>query len=118
MKNKFIVVALLGWAGWLHFSLSALAQPVAATPAATGIGQTNATLHSSVNPNGALAAAYYQYGLTTNYDNLGGFVALPATNPAQTLPGLSVNSLRGPAGASWTQTSAQVTNWSSVASSA
>src|ERR1044072_2135844 len=118
MKNKFIVIALLGGAGLLHFPLTAVAQPVATTLAATGIGQTNATLHGTVNPNGALAAAYYQYGVTTNYDGLGGFVALPATNAAQTLAGLVVNSLRTTAGANWTPTGAPSTNWESVASSA
>src|SRR5215204_2844836 len=94
LNNKSIIVALLGM---LQVDHKAAAQPAATTLAATSIGQTNATLQGTVNPNGASAAAYYQYGLTTNYDNLGGFVALPATNAAQTLPGLIVNSLRSPA---------------------
>src|SRR5678815_1275282 len=63
-------------------------------------------------------SAYYQYGLTTNYGYLGGFIALPATNTTLTLPGLVLNASQGAAGASWTQTSAPVTNSVSIASSA
>src|SRR5262249_54638089 len=91
---------------------------VATTLPATSITPTNATLHGSVNPNGAIAAAYYQYGLTTNYGYRGGFAPLPATNNTFNLPGLMVNALQGPAGASWIQTGASNTNWSSIASSA
>src|SRR5205085_7568021 len=72
-KFKFLVVAWLSGAGLFQFLPTVSAQPAATTLAATGIGQTNATLHGTVNPNGALATAYYQYGLTTNYDNLVGF---------------------------------------------
>jgi photosystem II stability/assembly factor-like uncharacterized protein len=122
MKNKLIVAALLGWLGVFNFQLTTMAQTVATTLAATSIGQTNATLNGTVNPNGTLAAAYFQYGLTTNYDNLGGYMALPVTNTAQTLPGLVVNSLQEPAGANWIQTSVpgtvNGTNLSSIASSA
>jgi hypothetical protein len=102
MKNHCIFLAVLSGVALVYFPLIADAQPVATTLAATSVGQTNATLNGTVNPNGATAAAYFQYGLTTNYGNIGSFLALPATNTAQTLPGLVVNALQGPAGANWT----------------
>src|ERR1700730_9599480 len=118
MKNRFILVALLCGFGLLHFPVTAVAQPVATTLAATSITSSNATLNGTVNPNGALAVGYYQYGLTTNYDNLGGLVALSATNTTQTVPGLVVNALHGPVGTNWTGTSASIANWDGIASSA
>ncbi len=41
--------------------------PTATTEAATGIQQTEATLHASVNPNGPEAEYYFEYGTTTSY---------------------------------------------------
>jgi hypothetical protein len=117
-KNRLIVVALLSWLSSLNLHLTAMAQPLATTLAATSVTSTNATLNGTVNPNGAKAAAYFQYGLTTNYDNLGGFIAQPATNTAQTLPGLVVNALHGPGGSNWTNTGSPSTNWQSIVSSA
>src|SRR6266487_3870546 len=94
-------IALRGRTNIMPPTITTGEKATATTPSAIRIGQTNATLHGTVNPNGALAAAYYQYGVTTNYDGLGGFVALPATNAAQTLAGLVVNSLRSAAGANF-----------------
>src|SRR5262245_32893111 len=67
MKNQFMALALVAGIGLLHFPFTAVALPVATTLAATSIGQTNATLNGRVNPNGAVTAVYFQYGLTTNY---------------------------------------------------
>jgi len=117
-QNKVIIIALLGAVALLHFPVTSAAQPAATTLAATGIGQTNATLNGTVNPNGAPAVAYFQYGPTTNYGYLGGYVALPATNTTLTLPGLMVNASHGAAGATWTQTTAPNKDWYSIASSA
>jgi hypothetical protein len=120
MKTNLILVVLLAGIGLLLSPLvTTAAPPVATTQAATGIGPANAILHGRVNPNGAAAAAYFQYGLTTNYDNLGGFTALPSTNGAITLPGLPVNSLNSPDGADWTLApGVPVKNWATVASAA
>src|SRR5262249_33698606 len=71
---------LLGGVSLLHFSLTALAQPVATTLAATSIGPTNATLNGKVNPNGAITSAYFRYGSTTNYDGYSATNSLGATN--------------------------------------
>ncbi len=118
MKTKFTAFALLSGLGLLHFPVIAAAQPVATTLAATSISQTNATINGTVNPNGAVAVAYFQYGLTTNYGNIGGFIALPATNTAQTLAGLVVNALTGAAGANWTRASAPLVPYLAFSSSA
>ena len=118
MKSHLTTIALLGGIGLLHFPLAAGAQPVATTLAATSVTSSNATLNGTVNPNGAVAVGYFQYGLTTNYGNIGGFLALPATNTALTLPGLVVNALTGAAGANWTRASAPVLPYLAIASSA
>src|SRR3954468_17202473 len=73
MKCPLIVCALLGGVALLHFPLTTVAQPVATTLAATSVTSTNSTVNGTVNPNGTFAAAYFQYGLTTNYGYLGGF---------------------------------------------
>jgi outer membrane protein assembly factor BamB len=48
--------------------------PLASAPAVTTLGASNittttATLNGVVNPNGTATAAWFQWGLTTNYDN-------------------------------------------------
>jgi hypothetical protein len=43
--------------------------PVVTTLAATSITASTAVLNSSINPNGAQAAVYFQYGFTTSYGN-------------------------------------------------
>jgi len=118
MKNKSVIFTFFGGIGLLHFSLTAVTQPVAVTLAATSIGPTNATVNGTVNPNGYAAYAYFQYGLTTNYDSESVIASLPATNAALNVPGLVVTALSGPAGTNWTVTSAPSTNWSTIASSA
>src|SRR5271168_3727632 len=118
MTNKVIAFPLLGLFGLLNFHFTAVAQPVATTLAATAITTTNATLNGTVNPNGGVTTAYFQYGLTTNYSNLGGLTDLPATNITLPLPGLVINSLRGAAGVTWAPTSAPSETWQSIAASA
>jgi hypothetical protein len=41
--------------------------PFAESGSATGVGETTATLHGGVNPNGLEAKYYFEYGLTTSY---------------------------------------------------
>ncbi len=43
--------------------------PKVITLAATDIRTNSATLNGSVDPNGFNSMAWFQYGLTTNYDN-------------------------------------------------
>src|SRR2546428_114418 len=68
----------------LNSLLTASAQPVVTTLAASGVTATNATLNGTVNPNGAATTAYFQYGLTTNYGSFSATTSLAATNT--TLP--------------------------------
>jgi hypothetical protein len=41
--------------------------PTVTTNAATGVGQTSATLKGTVDPNGTSTSVYFQYGTTTSY---------------------------------------------------
>jgi hypothetical protein len=50
--------------------LVSIGAPTVTTLAATLIGTTNATLRGSINPNGLAAAAWFQYGTTTNYGSV------------------------------------------------
>jgi len=70
--------------------MTSVGAPTAVTLAASGITPNSATLNGTVNPNGAIAAAYFQYGLTTNYDNYSATNTLLATNIA-----LSVSNIVG-----------------------
>jgi hypothetical protein len=63
----------------LTFITSPLA-PSVSTLAASSVKATNCTLNGTVNPNGAATAAYFRYGLTTNYGNFSTTNVLPATN--------------------------------------
>src|SRR5205085_3723224 len=47
--------------------ISILSLPSVTTLAATGVGDTYATLNGNVNPAGTATTAYFQYGPTTNY---------------------------------------------------
>jgi trimeric autotransporter adhesin len=49
------------------FTTSAAAAPKVTTGAAGGIGAKSATLNGTVNPNGAGATYWFQYGTTTSY---------------------------------------------------
>jgi hypothetical protein len=118
MKAKFIIGALVAGICLLDFSHATFAQPVAITLPATSIGPTSATVNGTLNPSNNTAEAYFQYGLTTNYSNIGGYLALPATNTAQTLPGVVVNALTGPAGASFSLSLSDTAQLLSIASSA
>lgn len=62
------------------FTTSPCPAPVATTAAATGIGETSATLNGVVRPNGAATTTAFEYGLTTAYGN---------SIPAQTVSGSS-----------------------------
>jgi hypothetical protein len=64
------------------------AAPVVVTLAASGVASSNATLNGSVNPNGAAAAAYFRYGLTTNYGSYSATNSLSATNATQSVSNL------------------------------
>jgi hypothetical protein len=50
------------------------------TLSASDVTTNGATLNGTVNPNGAATAAYFQYGLTTNYGSFTVTNILPATN--------------------------------------
>jgi len=119
MKNKLIAVMFLSCLGLLHFHLTvAAAQPVVTTLAATGATATNATLHGTVNPNGAVTTAYYQYGLTTNYGSIGAFpTVLPANISVQFMPAFTASSVSESAGWQFTRVSVPSNYWSDVASS-
>jgi hypothetical protein len=55
--------------GWsLNFYME-VDPPSTATQAATNITTTNAVLTAAVNPNGAAAQVYFEWGSTTNYGN-------------------------------------------------
>lgn len=78
MRN-FLWLSVLLTAGVAH------AQPISpsvATLPVSAAGATNATLNGTVNPNGAPAFAWFQWGATTNYGN---------STPAQALGGGSAN---------------------------
>jgi hypothetical protein len=117
MKNTLIAATLLGLLGMLNSHFTADAQPVVTTLAATGVTTNGATLHGTVNPNGAATTVYFQYGLTANYGYLGAFTLMPATNTTQTLPGF-VAAIPGAAGENWTQTDNGSQQWNAIASSA
>jgi len=57
---------------------SAPTLPQATTLPATSLGASNATLNATVNPGGADATAYFQYGLTTSYGSVTTTSNLPA----------------------------------------
>ncbi|MDB6028314.1 MAG: regulatory domain of in-like proprotein convertase, partial [Verrucomicrobiales bacterium] len=65
--------------------------PTVTTQPATGLTSSSATLNASVNPNGASASIYFQYGLTASYGSFSstnvatGNVTLLASN---SIPGL------------------------------
>src|SRR5258708_7369437 len=118
MKNNLIAATLLGWLGMLNFHFTADAEPTVTTLAATSVTSNSATLNGTANPNGASTVAYFQYGLTTNYGNAGGFATLLATNGTLTMTGLVVSSITGSAGASWPKSSSPGGGYNSIASSA
>ena len=122
MKNKLIFVALLGFFGLLNFHLTASAQPVVTTLAASGVITNSATINGTVNPNGLATTAYFQYGLTSSYGNVGPLSSLLGTFATSTLSTV-VNSLTDPAGVgSWAARGSglggSIPSWTAVASSA
>lgn len=48
-------------------TINAAAAPIVSTGTASGVGATVVTLNGTINPNGQPAAAYFNYGLDTNY---------------------------------------------------
>jgi secreted trypsin-like serine protease len=79
---------------WVDQWIAALAPPTATTDAATGVGQTTATLTGSATTGGATTTAYFQWGATTAYGNTTSSVVAssPATvNPQIGISGLSPN---------------------------
>src|SRR5581483_289691 len=63
--------------------------PVLGTPTASSITSTSATLSGSVNPSGASASAWFEYGTTTAY----GSTTTPTTVTASTTISAQVTSL-------------------------
>jgi hypothetical protein len=59
----------------LDQTFSTTGRPSVETKAATGVGKTEATLNSSVNPRGEEAKYYFEYGLTTAYGTKTGEVS-------------------------------------------
>jgi len=59
---------------------TAAAASTATTLAATSVSSSSATLNGTVKPNGAATAAYFRYGLTTNYGSYSATNNLAATN--------------------------------------
>ena len=104
MKNRLNVAMLLSGLGLLNFHLSTIAQPVVTTLPATDITPISATVNGTVNPNGALTASYFQYGLTTNCGNIGTPTLLPAGNATVPVPGFVVRTITGAAGMPWLTT--------------
>lgn len=84
----------IAYGGQQSFACS-LTPPAAVTLPATGITASNATLVATVNPNGLPAAAWFEWGETTNYGNATAVTNLPATNTAlavqATITGLAPN---------------------------
>jgi hypothetical protein len=58
-----------GFGGDQSFTTSScpVTAPTVTTSAATGVGQTVATLSGTVNPNGSSTTAYFEWGTTTGY---------------------------------------------------
>jgi uncharacterized delta-60 repeat protein len=69
--DRKIVVAGYSWNGSnTDFALvryGADLTPTLTTAAATGLTTTTATLNGTVNPNGVITSAWFEYGLTTSY---------------------------------------------------
>jgi hypothetical protein len=76
--------------GLTQGTVSTLSPPVAPTGAATSVGVRSATFGASINPGGALARYFFQYGITSAYGintltntlpagNSSAFASLPAT---------------------------------------
>ena len=83
---------------------------------ATGVTATNATLNGTVNPAGKVTTAFFQYGLTTSYGNIGAFQSLGAGNAALAMSN-GVSYVSAPAGTNWIPRGSN-RPWSCVASSA
>jgi PA14 domain len=119
MKNKSIAVTLLSWLGVLPFHLTAFAQPTATTLAATSVTASNATLQGTVDTDGQVTTAYYQFGLTTNYGSIGAYPTVhQASLSVLPMPGFTASSISDSAGGQFTRASVPSNYWSDVASSA
>ncbi|MFN2471085.1 MAG: Calx-beta domain-containing protein [Gaiellaceae bacterium] len=60
-------------------------RPAATTSAASGEGETGATLNGSVNPNGKATTYRFEYGLSTAYGSQTAVASLPAGTAAQSV---------------------------------
>ena len=100
----------------LTFTTTTL-NPIVTTLAATGVTASNATVNGAVNPNGQMTTAYFAYGLTTNYGNVGPITSIPATNGTTAISNLLAGSQGTPAGSNWIQSSAPGAEWYFIASS-
>ena len=118
MRKPRTAVTLLNCLGLFALALRAQGQPSVTTQPATSVTVSNATLNGTVNPNGAVTTAYFQYGLTANYENISTASVLPSGNAAVAVPGFGVNSLRGPAGPNVRPFSSDILHWGAIAASA
>jgi hypothetical protein len=67
MGTLGVLVAVLALMGLVSASAFAAGAPTAETNAATGVGESGATLVGKVKPNGALTGYWFEYGTTTSY---------------------------------------------------
>ncbi len=120
LRTRALLAAAIGVVSFNLFLVpAARAQvPTVTAQPASGVTATNATLSGTVNPHGLATTAYFQYGLDTNYGDIGAFTDLPATNATLTMPPFVVSAITGAADSVWTQSSAPSINWTSIASSA
>ncbi|MDZ4405030.1 LamG-like jellyroll fold domain-containing protein [Prosthecobacter sp.] len=64
------------------FTTTSISAPTLGTVSASGFTTTGATLNGSVNPNGAITNAFFEYGLTTTYTNVTGTTGIAAGTSA------------------------------------
>jgi uncharacterized delta-60 repeat protein len=60
------------------FTTTSISNPTLGPVSASGITTTAATLNGSVNPNGAITTAYFEYGLTTTYTSSTTITGVPS----------------------------------------
>jgi hypothetical protein len=76
------------------FKTLKIAAPSVETKAASGVGQTSATLNASVNPRGgALSACRFEYGTTTSYGSSVSCAALPGAGSSPVAVAASLSGL-------------------------
>lgn len=72
MRRKIhVFVAVLVGGVMVAGAAAAATSPSVVTGGTTGVGQTSATLHGAVNPNGSSTTYFFQWGLTNGYGDNG-----------------------------------------------